>query len=237
MMIDWWIDWLTWLDLVWICESVPEGILDGFTELLPLFDSCEPGAWKELYEFIANTSAYNTIHHWLIAFVNFSSTSLTPITSCYLLSSSSFPFNLMGFSFVLSPITAILSLLSLFVPSFFHKRYACPLSTSPFYPSTPLTPQCLRKDGVKCGKEVACDPNGERPCCSPWGFCGHTTDHCDCLETITDEGKDLGPCRNFHTMTEKIVKKKGYVTSYIRWVLLTNAGFQCPDWILANWPE
>ena len=85
------IDWLTWLDLVWICESVPEGILDGFTELLPLFDSCEPGAWKELYEFIANT-AYNTIHHWLIAFVNFSSTFLTPITSCYFLSSPSFPF-------------------------------------------------------------------------------------------------------------------------------------------------
>ena len=48
-----------------------------------------------------------------------------------------------------------------------------------------------RSDG-RCGSEFTlpngdpaeCDPTGDYFCCSKWGFCGMTEEHCDCAECI-----------------------------------------------------
>ncbi|CAH1252412.1 PTPRF [Branchiostoma lanceolatum] len=35
------------------------------------------------------------------------------------------------------------------------------------------------------GAEVAeCNPHSCNPCCSPWGWCGNTEDHCDCYDCV-----------------------------------------------------
>ena len=51
--------------------------------------------------------------------------------------------------------------------------------------------QAYRNDG-RCGSEfkapngevAECNPVGEYFCCSKWGFCGMTEEHCNCPECI-----------------------------------------------------
>ncbi|XP_078694695.1 uncharacterized protein LOC144923752 isoform X2 [Branchiostoma floridae x Branchiostoma belcheri] len=50
-----------------------------------------------------------------------------------------------------------------------------------------LVPKKWRKDGhcgqgypAEDGSSAECDPGSIQPCCSPYNFCGNTTDHCDC---------------------------------------------------------
>ncbi|XP_078688578.1 polycystin family receptor for egg jelly-like isoform X2 [Branchiostoma floridae x Branchiostoma belcheri] len=33
---------------------------------------------------------------------------------------------------------------------------------------------------VEDGSTAECNPDSDRPCCSPYNYCGYTTDHCDC---------------------------------------------------------
>ena len=48
-----------------------------------------------------------------------------------------------------------------------------------------------RNDG-KCGRRyrlpdsspAECDPDGENPCCSRYGKCGNTTEHCSCSDCV-----------------------------------------------------
>lgn len=70
------------------------------------------------------------------------------------------------------------------------------------------------QDNLKCGDEVACDPHGDKPCCSPFGFCGNTNEFCTCMSTVSDKGKELGPCRDFREEPDVIIKKKGYDSYY-----------------------
>ncbi|XP_070545391.1 uncharacterized protein [Ptychodera flava] len=41
------------------------------------------------------------------------------------------------------------------------------------------------------GEPAECDPNGEFPCCSPFGWCGNTPDHCDCDDCSDYRGGGL----------------------------------------------
>ena len=34
------------------------------------------------------------------------------------------------------------------------------------------------------GSPTQCDPFGELYCCSKWGFCGDTNEHCECPECV-----------------------------------------------------
>ena len=51
--------------------------------------------------------------------------------------------------------------------------------------------QIIRDDG-RCGPDVPlpdgspaqCDPSGEYYCCSKWGYCGDTEEHCQCPECV-----------------------------------------------------
>ena len=56
-------------------------------------------------------------------------------------------------------------------------------------PATTTANPLLRKD-TRCGSAfplsdgspAQCDPYGELFCCSKWGFCGFTSEHCECAE-------------------------------------------------------
>ena len=37
---------------------------------------------------------------------------------------------------------------------------------------------------LKDGSPAQCDPYGDNYCCSKWGFCGFTSEHCDCSDCI-----------------------------------------------------
>ncbi|XP_002731555.2 uncharacterized protein LOC100373550 [Saccoglossus kowalevskii] len=47
-----------------------------------------------------------------------------------------------------------------------------------------LDHRCGPKYQTISGKPGECDPHSLYPCCSPWGWCGMTSDHCDCLSCI-----------------------------------------------------
>ena len=41
---------------------------------------------------------------------------------------------------------------------------------------------------IKCGGSE-CDPNSKNPCCSLFGFCGISVDHCECEGCIDSRSK------------------------------------------------
>ena len=71
------------------------------------------------------------------------------------------------------------------------------------------TNQVIRSDG-RCGSSVPlddgspaqCDPKTEYYCCSKWGYCGSTDEHCDCADCVNyrkddASGIQLMPFNNF----------------------------------------
>ena len=56
--------------------------------------------------------------------------------------------------------------------------------------TTTLNP--LLRDDNRCGSAfpledgspAQCDPYGDNYCCSKWGFCGFTSEHCDCSDCM-----------------------------------------------------
>ena len=40
---------------------------------------------------------------------------------------------------------------------------------------------------------ATCDPYGASPCCSKWGFCGSSADHCDCADCVNFRAADYVP--------------------------------------------
>ena len=71
------------------------------------------------------------------------------------------------------------------------------------------TNQVIRSDG-RCGSSVPlddgspaqCDPKTEYYCCSKWGYCGSTDEHCDCADCVNYRKDDasgikLMPFNNF----------------------------------------
>ena len=63
------------------------------------------------------------------------------------------------------------------------------------------------RDDYQCGGgwlapngEVAqCDPEGIYPCCSPYNWCGITSDHCDCEDCI--DYRDTGKYNNYQQLS------------------------------------
>ena len=61
----------------------------------------------------------------------------------------------------------------------------------PFILATSVSNPLIRTD-ERCGSEyplsdgspAQCDPYGNLFCCSEYGFCGFTSEHCDCSECI-----------------------------------------------------
>ena len=59
------------------------------------------------------------------------------------------------------------------------------------------TNKLVRSDG-RCGSSVKlsdgspaqCDPETEFYCCSKWGYCGSTSEHCDCSDCVNYRNKD-----------------------------------------------
>ena len=59
-----------------------------------------------------------------------------------------------------------------------------------FKETTTLNP-LLRSDNrcgsafpLEDGSPAQCNPYGDNYCCSKWGFCGFTSEHCDCSDCI-----------------------------------------------------
>ena len=90
-----------------------------------------------------------------------------------------------------------------------------------------------RKDG-RCGSNfklsngtaAQCDPESQFPCCSEFGYCGVTQEHCDCSNCIDHrKGKELLP------------KYTSFQTSYQtrnQWTYNKIFGIQAPYWMILN---
>jgi len=60
--------------------------------------------------------------------------------------------------------------------------------------------RCGSQNLLSDGKPGQCDPNGWAnevgPCCSKWGWCGNSADHCDCAECIDYRQTSAGKLRH-----------------------------------------
>ena len=43
---------------------------------------------------------------------------------------------------------------------------------------------CGTQNPLSDGNPTPCDPNGSAYCCSKWGHCGNTKNHCECAECV-----------------------------------------------------
>ena len=82
------------------------------------------------------------------------------------------------------------------------------------YTGTTTKPNQIIRSDRRCGPEyplpdgssAQCDPVSEFYCCSKWGYCGDTDQHCECPDCINYRKVDLSGIlyRNLHDLHSSI---------------------------------